>query len=194
MSGIIIFISLIHIFLLFAFQSLRDFMHCSQVMEQLWLLVSFQKSSDNTVKIINLDCFLECSIDDPWKLTLILIFMECTWNFKIVNELRNVPVFVRATVLNCPDQHLYILDCTPRILLLLWICSCTFSMWSLILIFSEKLLWNNLQLRQQLCFYYATNIWREHQVKIVAGTLVNLTSLKVRIWVGFSCSSATCAA
>jgi len=51
-------------------------------MEQLWL-ESFQKSSDNTVKIISLDYFLECSISVPWKLSLILRFMECILNFKL---------------------------------------------------------------------------------------------------------------
>lgn len=52
-------------------------------MEQLWWLVSFQKNSDNTVKIINLDYFLECSISVPWQLSLILRFVEYILNFKL---------------------------------------------------------------------------------------------------------------
>lgn len=52
-------------------------------MEQLWWLVYFQKNSDNTVKIINLDCFLECSISVPWKLSLILRIMKYILNLKL---------------------------------------------------------------------------------------------------------------
>ena len=78
----------------------------------------------------------------------------------------------RATVLNFPGQQFYVFDCTLSILLPLWICFHTVFIWSLIFIFSGKLLWNDLRLRQQLfSLHYdllscsaASNVWREHQL------------------------------